>query len=225
MCSTELVAYRGRRSLTVVDAASGEWRWELRDVPTDARFQVTRDLMLMSSIKWPNGVLLRARDGQELPLDEELRAKFQNAKLVIGADLIVLSRTNQEGKAEAVVERWNPLRRATVWKKSFSTADQFQWLDPQTLVSLGTDHSLNLLDLESGERRTLGNLKPGDSTNRSRSIGRRSRSTPTSVARSWALPPTRCSRGGTTRPSPKRRVISTRLATTVNGAPLCSIWR
>ncbi len=166
LCSTELVAYRGRRSLTVVDAATGEWRWELRDVPNDTRFQVTRDLIFLSSAKWPNGLLLRSRDGSELPLDETLRTNFQNSKMALGADLVLVSRTNQDNKAEVIVERWNPSRRASIWKQRFAVTDQFTWLDVQTLITLSVDHSLNVTDLDTGERRTLGTVKAGDSISR-----------------------------------------------------------
>lgn len=166
LCSSELVAYRGRRSLTVVDAATGTWRWTLRDVPNDVRFQVTRDLIFLSSAKWPNGLLLRSHDGSELPLDETTRTNFQNSKISLGGDLIVVTRTNQNDKAEVAVERWNPLRRASIWKQHFAVTDQFTWLDVQTLVTLGVDHSLKLTDLDTGEQRKMGSVKASDSTGR-----------------------------------------------------------
>ena len=166
LCSSELVAYRGRRLLTVVDAATGTWRWTLRDVPNDARFQVTRDLIFLTSAKWPNGLLLRSRDGSELPLDETTRMNFQNSKMSVGGDLIVVTRANQNDKAEVAVERWNPLRRAAIWKQRFAVTDQFTWLDVQTLVTLGVDHSLRLTDLDTGEQRKMGSVKASDSTGR-----------------------------------------------------------
>ena len=166
LCSTELVAYRGRRSLTVVDAATGKWRWELRDVPNDTRFQTTRDLIFFSSQKWPNGLLLRSRDGSEMPLDETVRKSFQNSKLSVDGDLIVVTRATHSEKTEVAVERWNPLRKASIWKRSFTVTDQFAWLDQQSLVTLSTDHTLNLTDLDTGEQRKIGSVKGGDSANR-----------------------------------------------------------
>lgn len=159
LCTPEFIAYRGRRTLTMVDAATGQWRWELRDLPNDTIVQATNDLMFVTSTRWPNGLLLRTRDGHMVPFEGSLREQFQKTKTTIGNDLLVVSR----GEGELVaVERWNPLTQKSVWRETFPAASQFDWLDNHTLATIGPDGTLATLDLDSRETQTLGTLKPAD---------------------------------------------------------------
>jgi hypothetical protein len=159
LCTPEFIAYRGRRSLTMLDAATGQWRWELRDLPNDTRVQATNDLMFLSSARWPNGLLLRTQDGRTLPLEGNVREKFQTAKTALGNDLLVVSR----GQAASLsIERWSPRTRQTVWRESFPISGQFGWLDNHTLAMLGQDGKLTTFDLDTRESQTLGTLKSAD---------------------------------------------------------------
>ena len=160
LCTPELIGYRGRRMLTVTDAASGQWRWELRDLPTDARVQTTNDFISVSSpSRWPKGLLLRARDGQPVPLAMSSPERFQSAKISLGSDLLVVSR---DAGTQLVLERWNPLTSKTVWRETFPTTNQFSWLDAHTLATLGQDGKLTTLDIDSHELQTLATIKPTD---------------------------------------------------------------
>ncbi len=161
LCTPEYIAYRGRRTLTMIDAATGQWRWELRDLPNDTRVQATSDLMFLSSTRWPSGLLLRTRDGRSLPFEGNLREQFQTAKTSLGRDLLVVSR----GQGDVLsVERWNPLTRQSVWRESFPITSQFGWLDNRTLATLGQDGKLATFDLDTRETQTLATLKPADLT-------------------------------------------------------------
>ncbi len=161
--TAELVGYRGRRTLTVVDAATGQRRWELRDLTSDARLMTTNELIFISSRAWPTGLLLRASDGQELPLDDTLRDRFQKAKLTRGSDLVSLLSQSADGKPRFVVERWNPQRRQTVWKRTYELTDQFTWLDQgNTLGVITQGRQFETLDLDRGEPHMLGTFKADD---------------------------------------------------------------
>ncbi len=159
LCTPEFVAYRGRRSLTMLDAATGQWRWELRDLPNDTRLQATNDLIFLTSTRWPSGLLLRTQDGRSLPFEGSVREKFQAAKTALGHDLLVVSR----GQADLLsIERWNPQTRQAVWRETFPSSNQFGWLDNQTLATLGQDGTLATFDLDTRESQTLAMLKPAD---------------------------------------------------------------
>lgn len=162
LCSPTVVAYRGRRMLTVVDTATGEWRWELRDLPTDARILATRHFLFIIATRWPTGLLLRAIDGQTLSVNDSVREKFQRAKQAIDQDLLLTQITLVDGKNQLVVERWSPQRGETVWKNLFPTNALFVWLDSRTLATISPEHQLSSLDLESGEQVVLGKLEPAD---------------------------------------------------------------
>lgn len=160
LCTPELIGYRGRRVLTVTDSATGQWRWELRDLPNDARVQATNDFISVASAsRWPNGLLLRARDGQAVPMVGQHPERFQSAKMTLGSDLLVVSKA--DGNAIAV-ERWNPLTQKAVWRDTFPTTNQFSWLDARTLATLDKDGKLATLDVDTHETQTLGTVKPAD---------------------------------------------------------------
>jgi hypothetical protein len=159
VCTPEVVGYRGRRNLTVVDAATGEWRWEIRDLPQDARLQSTNELVFVVSARWPDGVLLNARDGRVLPMEPAVREHFLAAKGVIGSDLLAVTR----GDANAiVVERWNPTTQQSLWKSTFPANSYFSWLDTKTLTTLAPDGTLATLDLDTHESRTIAKLPASD---------------------------------------------------------------
>ncbi|MFM9966019.1 MAG: PQQ-binding-like beta-propeller repeat protein [Planctomycetaceae bacterium] len=160
LCTPEFIAYRGRRVLTMLDAPTGQWRWELRDLPNDTRIQATNELMFLTSpSRWPDGLLLRTRDGRSLPFEANVREQFQMAKTALGNDLLVVLRGQGDVLA---VERWNPQTRQAVWRETFPNSSQFGWLDNHTLASLGTDGKLATLDLDTRESKTLATLKPAD---------------------------------------------------------------
>ena len=160
LCTPELIGYRGRRVLTVTDAATGQWRWELRDLPNDARVQATNDFISVASpSRWPNGLLLRARDGQSVSMVGQHPEQFQSAKMSLGSDLLVVSK----GDANTIaVERWNPLAQKTVWRDTFPTTNQFSWLDARTLATLDKEGKLSTLDVDTHDMQTLGTVKSAD---------------------------------------------------------------
>ncbi len=160
LCTPEFVGYRGRRVLTMTDAATGQWRWELRELPNDARVQATNDFVFVASAsRWPNGLLLRARDGQSVPFVGTQRDRFLAAKMSLGSDLLTVSKA--EGNLVAV-ERWNAVNQQTVWRETFPSANQFSWLDARTVATLGADGKLTTLDLDTHEIQSLGTVKPAD---------------------------------------------------------------
>ena len=159
LCTPEFIAYRGRRTLTMLDAVTGQWRWELRDLPNDTRVQATNDLMFLTSTRWPSGLLLRTRDGRSLPFEGNVREQFQKAKTSLGNDLLVVSRGPNDLLS---VERWNPQTRQAVWRETFPISSQFGWLDNHTLATLGQDGKLATFDLDTHESQTLETLKPAD---------------------------------------------------------------
>lgn len=160
LCTPDFVGYRGRRVLTVTDAATGQWRWELRELPNDARVQATNEFVFVSSAsRWPNGLLLRARDGQSVPFVGTQRDRFQSAKMSLGSDLLTVSKA--DGNLVAV-ERWNAMTQQIVWRETFPSTSQFSWLDARTVAMLGADGMLTTLDLDTHEIQNLGTVKPAD---------------------------------------------------------------
>lgn len=111
----------------MTDAATGQWRWELRELPNDARVQATNDFVFVASAsRWPNGLLLRAHDGRSVPFVGTQRDRFQSAKMSLGSDLLTVSKA--DGNLVAV-ERWNAMTQQTVWRETFPSTNQFSWLD------------------------------------------------------------------------------------------------
>lgn len=159
LCTPEFIAYRGRRTLTMIDTSTGQRRWELRDLPNDTRLQTTNELMFLTSTRWPNGLLLRTRDGRSLPLEGKVREQFQTAKTSLGNDLLLVSRGQNDLLS---IERWNPQTRQAVWRETFPISSQFGWLDNRTLATLGQDGKLATFDLDTRETQTLAMLKPAD---------------------------------------------------------------
>lgn len=135
-------------------------RWELRDLPNDARVQATNDFISVASpSRWPNGLLLRARDGQSVSMVGQHPEQFQSAKMSLGSDLLVVSK----GDANTIaVERWNPLAQKTVWRDTFPTTNQFSWLDARTLATLDKEGKLSTLDVDTHDMQTLGTVKSAD---------------------------------------------------------------
>lgn len=160
LCTPEFVGYRGRRVLKVTDAATGQWRWELRELPNDARVQATNDFVFVASAsRWPNGLLLRAHDGRSVPFVGTQRDRFQSAKMSLGSDLLTVSKA--DGNLVAV-ERWNAMTQQTVWRETFPSTNQFSWLDARTVATLAADGSLTTLDLDNPVKQNLGTVKPAD---------------------------------------------------------------
>jgi len=159
LCAPEFIAYRGRRTLTMIDAATGQWRWELRDLANDTRVQATNDLIFLTSTRWPGGLLLRTRDGRSMPFAENVREKFQAAKTSLGNDLLVFSR---DTAGSLTIERWNPQTRQSAWRESFPNSSQFGWLDNHTLATLSQEGKLATFDLNTRESLMLATLKPTD---------------------------------------------------------------
>lgn len=160
LCTPELIGYRGRRVLTITDAATGQWRWEVRDLPNDARVQATNDFIsITSASRWPKGLLLRARDGQSVAQVMQHPEYFPSAKMSLGSDLLVVSRA--DGNLIAV-ERWNPLAQQTVWRETFPSTNWFSWLDARTLATLDKEGKLSTLDVDTHESQSLGTINPAD---------------------------------------------------------------
>lgn len=174
LSNSEYVCYQGRRTLTVLDALTGETRWRFDGVQPGTVFFGDDDVLYLRTPTVADSVALRAIDGKRIDVPK-LGEHFTRAAQVVGRGILfsTVSTTSPTppselpGKPHVTLRLIDPLKNDDVWKAELATGtlmsqlpgDRLALLDPAT-------GSFQSLDLRTGEIQTLGSVSTDDLKNR-----------------------------------------------------------
>lgn len=151
------VCWQGRRELRVLDAASGEVRWSWSGLRPGMQVIAGRDVVYLRGRDAQKPLALRAADGKRLELPK--LADALSRAVAFAGNGFVLPVTEREGKG---LRLYDPLLDRDLWSfKLEATELLLSPLDGGRLSLLERSAQisrLHLVDLESGDRKLLGEL-------------------------------------------------------------------
>ena len=145
--NTNYVCVYGRRSFTVLDAATGKFLWRCADVLKNTRVYGTEEVLFVVPQARAEAVALRARDGKKLPI-ENVAQLISNSIYNTGTNLVQLDAAG--GKSMMTLASKNPLTGQALWTKELPSKVSLALLDDGNLAVLDAPSSLRLINLESG---------------------------------------------------------------------------
>lgn len=159
MVNSQVVCYRARHGITVLDTLTGEVLWTRRG---NARVFGTEDVIYVTNNQDGKTVALRARDGKRLK--RSVRLEVAKTIHVSGQDLVMAeSKTAAAsfnplrllgGRPRAkntVIHRFGPVERKSKWKYEYPANTFCSLIDRETLAVLKPTGEFELLDLETGK--------------------------------------------------------------------------
>ncbi|MEX2285889.1 MAG: PQQ-binding-like beta-propeller repeat protein, partial [Planctomycetaceae bacterium] len=137
----------GRRSFTVLDAATGKFLWRCGDVAKNTRVYGTEDVLFVLPQARNEAVALRARDGKKLAIDNVAQL-ISNSIYNCGKNLVQLD--TGLGKSVMALSSKDPLTGKVLWTRELPSKANLALLDDGHLAVLDQPSSLRLIDLETG---------------------------------------------------------------------------
>lgn len=158
--NTEIVGYQGRRTFTVLDAASGEVLWSHDRVRPGTRIIAGPEIVCIVPPNGQAAQILRAIDGQPVsstamgtssgPAGTE---SWRSVIDLVGARDLIL--TVPEGNSSTKVKRFDPVANREVWSVHLPRSAFYSLLENDWLAILQPDGWYKSLDLETGRLHTL----------------------------------------------------------------------
>ena len=163
--TSHTICYFGRNELIAVDPLDGEIRWVRKGVPRGTCVYGDEEVLcLVPPISGQGALLLNTADGTQLET-KELDSLINRGIAVFGRNII----TTQSGSGtrvlgvqgeNVIISAENMHTRERLWEFPVSADDSLCQLDPRTLVIVGKEGAVVLLDLEQGEARLTSQLDP-----------------------------------------------------------------
>jgi outer membrane protein assembly factor BamB len=158
------VALEKRREITVVDAATGKWRWTRSGWPQNAVVVGTDSLLYVLPSDGRPAKVLRAIDGEEIALPQAA-GSVQHAVAAWGDRLLLLVQEptltlplGLRVGGGATVSLYDPFTGKTDWKRTYPNETLFELADDGRLVALTPDGTLSKIDTPTGTPSKLGEL-------------------------------------------------------------------
>lgn len=162
--NSEIVGYLERRSMTVLDAVTGDVLWTWDRVRPGTRVFAGPDVVYFVAPESSQIQALRAIDGQPVPIRNAGEASWNSLiELVGGRDLIL---PVAEGTNVTRVKRYDPLRDREVWNVSLPRGSLWSSMENDWLAILEPDGKLQTLDLTSGKLTEVAKFTAADLQNR-----------------------------------------------------------
>jgi outer membrane protein assembly factor BamB len=163
VANNEVVCYLGRRSLTALDAGTGQVRWTYAGIRQGTTIAGGEAVIYVRPADGKSALALRAIDGKPLELPR-LKENLGRALRVLDDDLL-LSVVNQ---GTVALRRYNPLTDADRWKVELPkgalaatiAGNRMVFVDPPAKEAAAS--KVQLLDLETGDLVLMATL-PADS--------------------------------------------------------------
>ncbi|HLJ11092.1 MAG TPA: hypothetical protein VKU82_07880, partial [Planctomycetaceae bacterium] len=158
LANEEFVGFQGRRTATLLDALSGEVCWDYKGVRPGTIMLGGEETVFLRSPEKNHAVALRAGDGKKLDV-KNLGETLDRAVHVVH-DHFVMSGV---GKSKSGLRLFDPIQGRDLWTidlakgtlMSLLENDRMALLEPETD---GKSSKFAIVDLETGERQTLGTL-------------------------------------------------------------------
>jgi outer membrane protein assembly factor BamB len=149
----EYVGYQGRRSLTLLDAMTGEICWVYTGVRPGTLVFGGEEVVYLRPPDGQNPIALRARDGKRLEV-ELLVETLNRAMHVVGDDFVVPASSG--GKSG--LRLFDPAGGRDLWTVEFARGTVMTTLEHNRMALLEPDGKFAILDLRTGLRRDLATL-------------------------------------------------------------------
>ncbi|MCH7989362.1 MAG: PQQ-binding-like beta-propeller repeat protein, partial [Planctomycetes bacterium] len=159
----DFVCVYGRRRFVVLDAATGEVRWIRDRIKRGTTVFGSDDVIYVVPPNRNETVALRALDGKKLNVPK-IAGLLRQAVRISGNDLVLIesNASNLFGFArrKTIVRRYNPLTQQELWKLEFPNGTHFSLLENGTLAALTPSRQFELVNLDSGKRKKIGEPIP-----------------------------------------------------------------
>jgi outer membrane protein assembly factor BamB len=161
--NTEYVCLYGRREFTVLDAQTGELRWKCTNLPQHATVFGNEDVIYMIPSDRNQSIAFRATDGKKLEV-AHLGDLLVSTIGVTPRGLVVAdgrsSRILGLEPARTVVRLVDPLTLHESWRAEYPGGTSLTLLDQSQMLAVSAAGELELVDLQTGERRKLAGNYP-----------------------------------------------------------------
>ena len=161
--NTEYVCLYGRREFTVLDSQTGEVRWKCTNLPQHATVFGNEDVIYMIPSDRNQSVAFRARDGKRLEASK-LGDLLVSAIGVTSRGLVVADGRSSHilglEPARTVLRLVDPLTLHESWRAEYPGGTNLTLLDQMHMLAVSAAGELEIVDLQTGERRQLADTYP-----------------------------------------------------------------
>ncbi len=161
--NTEYVCVYGRRAFTVLDAQTGDVRWKCANLPQHATVFGNEDVIYMIPSDRNQAAAFRATDGKKLEVPK-LGDLLVSAIGVTPRGLVVSDGRSSHilglEPARTVVRLVDPLTQHETWRAEYPGGTSLTLLDQLRMLAVSASGELEIVDLQTGGRRTLEGTYP-----------------------------------------------------------------
>ena len=161
--SSECVVVRSQRRLQGLDPLTGEVLWKREGLPSQANFDATSELILVALPAQKKMELWSTWDGRSLNPDN-WSAHAELATFFVENHLVEMARDKPKDlpQGQQLWQARHPVTGQIRWKLPLPSGTTGAWLPGHQCVLMAPDFQLQLLDLRTGQVRSLGRLDPAD---------------------------------------------------------------
>jgi outer membrane protein assembly factor BamB len=160
VANPEYVCVYGHRSISVLDALTGEVRWKHNGVEPRTKVYGSDSVVYVVPPERKRAIALRAIDGKRLDV-ERVGDVITQSISISAKGLVLVESTSAEspptaGSANITVRLYDPFARRQHWSRVYPRRTGLSLLDEQHLLALRPSGEIELVDLEHGGTRTIG---------------------------------------------------------------------
>lgn len=160
--NSNYLCFRGRRTITVVDAMTGEIRWTANRISPQIRIIGTPETIYLAPRNSSAAYALRSIDGKRVE-KRATTAKLGNVVHTSGDDLVIAelgTRILNIGGRALTVKQVDPATEKSKWELTLPANAFVSRISPRELAVLKLTGDLELVDLETGRARKIGAVDP-----------------------------------------------------------------
>ncbi len=157
IATDEFVSFQGRRSMTVLDALTGEICWTYTGVRPDTQTLGGEEIVYLRPADKQNPLALRAADGRRLEV-KNLNETMDQAVHVVGDNFVLW---NLGGGKEGL-RLFDPIAGKDLWTVELAKATRLSLLENNRMAVLEPSGKFALVDLSTGERRNMATIAAED---------------------------------------------------------------
>jgi outer membrane protein assembly factor BamB len=160
----DYVCVYGRRRFVVLDAATGAVRWVRDRIERGTTVLGSDDVIYVMPPNRNETLALRALDGKKLNVPK-ISGLLNHTVRISGNDLVLIESNSSSlfgfARRKTIVRRYNPLTQQEQWDKiEFPNGTYLSLLENGTLAALTPANQLELVNIDSGKRRPIGDPIP-----------------------------------------------------------------
>ncbi|HET6324229.1 MAG TPA: PQQ-binding-like beta-propeller repeat protein, partial [Planctomycetaceae bacterium] len=161
--NTEYVCVYGRREFTVLDAQTGDVRWKCTNLPQHATVFGNEDVIYMIPADRNQSAAYRASDGKKLEVPKLGDLLVSTIGITSRGLIVADGRSSQIlglDPPRSVVRLVDPLTQRESWRAEYPGGTSLTLLDQLRMLAVSAAGELEIVDLQTGERRTLAETYP-----------------------------------------------------------------